>query len=251
MWVATRSRRPSPSLPAPRMRTSTPVLGHVLRPPNCDVAVSIAKDTSTIALKSSASPAALGTPVTITAVVKGGFPAVPTGQVVFTVDGAALPAVAIDATGAASFNTSTLTLGMHTITASYGGATDFTAPAEDATFVAADCASGDDDDHRVEPESIEPGRKRDLHIDGCDYLRAGRRADRRRHFQRRHSVICDDAGDSQGTGYVRKPRSPRWARERTALRRSTPAMRRLQPASPRFLCSRWTVRLPFLRRDTR
>ena len=102
--------------------------------PTCDVAISIAKDTSTIALKSSASPAALGTPVTFSAIVKGGFPAIATGQVIFTVDGSVQPAVALDATGTASFNTSTLSLGMHTITASYGGTTDFLPAPEDATF---------------------------------------------------------------------------------------------------------------------
>lgn len=101
--------------------------------PTCDVAISIAKDTSSIALKSSATPAALGTTVTFAATVKGGFPATPTGTVVFSVDGTEAPAVALDGTGTAKFSTSTLTLGMHTITAAYAGATDFL-PAEDASI---------------------------------------------------------------------------------------------------------------------
>jgi hypothetical protein len=102
--------------------------------PTCDVTIAIAKDTSSIALKSSANPAALGTAVTITAIVTGGFPAIPTGDVIFTLDDGTLPAVALDATGAASFTTSTLSLGMHTITAFYGGATDFLPASEAATF---------------------------------------------------------------------------------------------------------------------
>lgn len=101
--------------------------------PTCDVTVAVAKDTSSIKLTSSASPAALGTAVTFTAQVMGGYTAIPTGQVVFSVDGAAVPAVTLDATGTAAFTTSTLTLGMHTISASYAGALDFLA-AEDMSI---------------------------------------------------------------------------------------------------------------------
>jgi len=97
------------------------------------VAISIAQDPTTIALTSSANPAVLGAPVTFTALVKGTYPAVPTGHAVFTVDGTAAPAVALDATGAATLTTSNLALGAHTITAAYAGATDFHA-AEDATL---------------------------------------------------------------------------------------------------------------------
>jgi hypothetical protein len=97
------------------------------------VAISIAQDPTSIALTSSANPAALGTPVTFTALVKGTYPAIPTGQAVFTVDGTAAPAVALDAAGAATFTTPNLALGTHTITAAYAGANDFL-PAENATF---------------------------------------------------------------------------------------------------------------------
>lgn len=98
------------------------------------VTISILKDTSSIALTSSASPAAaLGTAVTFRVLATGGFPATPTGQVVFIVDGTAVPAVPLDASGASSFTTSTLSLGMHTITASYAGALDFL-PAADASI---------------------------------------------------------------------------------------------------------------------
>ena len=102
--------------------------------PTCDVVVSVAKDTASIALRSSASPAALGTAVTFTATVTGGYPATPTGAVVFDIDGAAVPAVTLNGSGAASYTTSTLTLGMHTIAASYAGAIDFLPADEDATL---------------------------------------------------------------------------------------------------------------------
>ena len=102
--------------------------------PTCNVTVSVAKDTSSISLKSSANPSALGTPVTFLADVTGGFPAIPTGKVIFAVDGSAQPAVTLDATGAATFTTSTLSLGMHTIRASYNGSTDFLPAAEDAVI---------------------------------------------------------------------------------------------------------------------
>ena len=98
------------------------------------VTISIAQDPTSIALTSSASPAALGTPVTFTATVSGSFPATPTGQVIFTVDdGAALPAVLLDAAGTATLTATSLALGQHTITAAYAGATDFLA-AQDASF---------------------------------------------------------------------------------------------------------------------
>ncbi len=89
------------------------------------VAISIAQDPTSIALSSTPNPAPLGTPVTFTAVVSGTFPATPTGQVVFTLDGNQLPPATLDPTGTATFTTSTLALGSHTMTASYSGALDF------------------------------------------------------------------------------------------------------------------------------
>jgi hypothetical protein len=96
------------------------------------VNISIAQDPTSIAITSSANPAALGTPVTFTALVTGTYPATPTGEAVFTVDGTPSPALPLDSNGVASLTTSTLALGPHTITAAYAGATDFL-PAEDAT----------------------------------------------------------------------------------------------------------------------
>ena len=99
--------------------------------PTCDVMVSVAKDTSAIALSSSQNPSAFGSPVTITAQATGGYGATPTGQVVFTVDTLTLVPMTLDANGRASFPTTSLTIGTHDITASYAGALDFY-PAADA-----------------------------------------------------------------------------------------------------------------------
>jgi Bacterial Ig-like domain (group 3) len=50
---------------------------------------------------------------------------VPTGSVVFSDGGMTLGSVSLDATGAASLNISTLSVGIHTITASYSGSGNF------------------------------------------------------------------------------------------------------------------------------
>jgi len=97
------------------------------------VTVMVQKDTSSLALTSSQRIAPLGTAVTFTATATGGYPATPTGQIVFSVDQVPLPAVALDVAGRAGFTTTTLGLGLHTITAAYAGGTDFL-PAADVTI---------------------------------------------------------------------------------------------------------------------
>lgn len=78
--------------------------------------------TSAVSLSSSANPAVLGTQVTFTLAVTG--TANRPGGTVTLMDGAsALGTVALSATGAATFATSTLSLGDHPITAVYGGDT--------------------------------------------------------------------------------------------------------------------------------
>lgn len=89
------------------------------------VTVSVTKDSSEISLQSSQNPAALGSPVTISATATGGNGAIPRGQIIFTVDSVALDPVDLDATGKASFTTSTLALGTHNIVASYAGSENF------------------------------------------------------------------------------------------------------------------------------
>lgn len=102
--------------------------------PTCNVMVSVSKDTSEVAVSSSQPVATLGSAVMITATATGGYGAIPTGQVVFTVDGASLTPLALNAAGTASFTTSTLALGTHNITASYAGALDFYPAADSQVF---------------------------------------------------------------------------------------------------------------------
>lgn len=79
---------------------------------------------TTTALTSSLNPAPFGQSVTFTATVAAGAtPAV--GPVSFTDGATALGTVTLDATGVATFATSTLSAGSHTITASYAGNAQF------------------------------------------------------------------------------------------------------------------------------
>lgn len=84
-----------------------------------------AQQAGTVALASSANPAAVGDPVTVTATVSGAG-ATPTGTVTFTIDGSAGAPVPL-AGGTASFTTSSLSVGSHTVVAAYSGDTNFTA----------------------------------------------------------------------------------------------------------------------------
>jgi sugar lactone lactonase YvrE len=79
--------------------------------------------TTAVAVQSSASPAAVLSPVTFTATVTGNG-GTPTGEVTFAVDGAKAGAVTLNASGEATFTDSSLKVGSHNITASYGGDAD-------------------------------------------------------------------------------------------------------------------------------
>lgn len=81
-------------------------------------------DLTTATLTSSANPAALGTPVTFTATLAGNF-ATPTGSVTFLDGATTLATVLLDASGNATFTSSTLALGTHPITVVYAGVTNF------------------------------------------------------------------------------------------------------------------------------
>lgn len=89
--------------------------------------VTIAKASTTTTVTSSANPAALRQPVTLTATVVVVAPGAgaPTGTVTFFNGPTALGTGALGATGRATLTTSALTLGDHAITASYGGAPSF------------------------------------------------------------------------------------------------------------------------------
>lgn len=79
--------------------------------------------TTKVALTSSASPAQVLSAVVFKAVVSGNG-GTPTGQVTFTVDGAAVNSQTIDSTGTASFSDSSLAVGSHQVVATYNGDTD-------------------------------------------------------------------------------------------------------------------------------
>lgn len=79
-----------------------------------------------VALTSSVEPSAFGQSVTFTATVTSNVPGGrPTGTVVFVADGDELGTASLDASGVASFTTSSLSTGEHAITAEYQGDESF------------------------------------------------------------------------------------------------------------------------------
>jgi hypothetical protein len=77
-------------------------------------------DTNTaVALSCAPNPSLLGQIVVCTATVTSAGGATPVGTITFEIDGAGAVVVPLDAAGQASFSTSTLTLGAHTIDAAY------------------------------------------------------------------------------------------------------------------------------------
>jgi len=82
----------------------------------------IGKATSTTTLTSAQNPSTYGQSVTFTATVAPQFSGTPTGSVVFKNGTKTLKTVTLSG-GVASFTTSTLTSGTHSITAMYNGST--------------------------------------------------------------------------------------------------------------------------------
>jgi autotransporter-associated beta strand protein len=100
------------------------------------------KANTTTVLQSSVNPSVFGQTVTFTATVSVIAPGAgtPSGTVTFTVDGTAQPPVTLGSNGQATFAISTLTVGQHSISATYGGDTNFngsTSPALTQTVTAA------------------------------------------------------------------------------------------------------------------
>ncbi|MBN9082827.1 MAG: hypothetical protein BGP04_01380 [Rhizobiales bacterium 62-17] len=85
------------------------------------------KGGTTTAVSSGTNPSTSGQPVTFTATVAAVAPATgtPTGNVTFNVDGVNQAPVALNGSGQATFTSSTLAGGSHTITASYAGDSSF------------------------------------------------------------------------------------------------------------------------------
>ena len=83
----------------------------------------LAANTTTTAVASSANPTVFGQPVTLTATVSTTGVGTPTGSVEFFDGATSLGTVALNASGAATLTTSNLAIGTRTITARYAGAT--------------------------------------------------------------------------------------------------------------------------------
>jgi len=95
------------------------------------VATTIATTTT---LTPSANPQAQGSAVTFTATVAPATgTGIPTGNVVFSVDGVSTATVALGGTGEAAYSTSSLAAGQHTILASYAGSSAYTASSQSLT----------------------------------------------------------------------------------------------------------------------
>jgi hypothetical protein len=81
---------------------------------------------TTTALASSANPTNAGTAVTFTATVAASSGStIPAGIVVFTLDGSAEPGTTLSSSGTATYSTSSLAGGSHTVSAAYGGSSTF------------------------------------------------------------------------------------------------------------------------------
>jgi pseudomonalisin len=84
-----------------------------------------AADSTSIALTSSANPAGLGIQVTFTATVTSAASGTPTGTVDFLDNGTSIGTVTLNNAAVAILNTSSLSLGAHSITARYSGNATF------------------------------------------------------------------------------------------------------------------------------
>ncbi|MDR3663708.1 MAG: Ig-like domain-containing protein, partial [Mycobacterium sp.] len=92
----------------------------------------VTQATSTTTVTSSANPGPVGSSITFTAIVAPATTGTPTGNVVFTVDGTPQAPVALTDVGGqeeATFTTSSLALGDHSVTAAYGGDSNFSSSA--------------------------------------------------------------------------------------------------------------------------
>jgi hypothetical protein len=86
------------------------------------------QDVTTTSIASSANPSVFGQSVTLTATITANSPGsgIPTGTVTFADGSTILGTATLDGSGIATYSTSSLSVGSHSITAVYGGDTDFT-----------------------------------------------------------------------------------------------------------------------------
>src|SRR5262249_313472 len=88
-----------------------------------DSASQVVQDGTSTAIASSPNPSSFGASVSFTATVTAAGAGTPSGTITFAGGGNTLATVAVDATGTASFGTSSLGVGSHTITATFSGTT--------------------------------------------------------------------------------------------------------------------------------
>ena len=86
-----------------------------------EVLIFVQPDNATLTLTSAPNPSALGSPVTFTATIVSTSNGMPAGDIQFTDNGNPLGTATLDADGVATFITSSLTVGSHTIVATYPG----------------------------------------------------------------------------------------------------------------------------------
>ena len=88
--------------------------------PSNNLPVEVDLATTSVAVTSGGSPAIVLSPITFTAAVTGNG-GTPGGTIVFSIDGAAASPVTLDATGKASYSSSSLAVGSHIVAATYSG----------------------------------------------------------------------------------------------------------------------------------
>jgi Bacterial Ig-like domain (group 3)/MBG domain (YGX type) len=94
-------------------------------PSQCTLTLTVGKASTSLALSSSSNPSVQGGTVVFSATVMTRAPVVPVGNVIFSDGGTQLAIVPIDPTGTATYSTSSLSAGVHAITANYGGNQNF------------------------------------------------------------------------------------------------------------------------------
>ena len=96
--------------------------------------LTVHKAATTIVVSSSANPSAFGQNVTFTATISPHSGPVPTGTVTFKDGASTLGTGAVNGSGVATFSTSSLSVANHTISAVYGGDSNFTGSTSPGTF---------------------------------------------------------------------------------------------------------------------
>jgi uncharacterized delta-60 repeat protein len=96
--------------------------------------LTVNKAATTTVVSSSANPSAFGQNVTFTATISPHLGPVPTGTVTFKDGASTLGTGAVNASGVATFSTSSLSVANHTISAVYGGDSNFTGSTSPGTF---------------------------------------------------------------------------------------------------------------------